>query len=228
MKPWIQRLLEDPHLAGGSHDQRVEDANLGLGWVYYALARVIRPKRAVVIGSYRGFSPLVFAKALVDNRLADDPDRGRVLFIDPSMVDDFWTHPEAVQSHFASHGIDNIDHRLMTTQEFVETEEYKRLDGVGLVFIDGYHTAEQAAFDFGAFEHCLSSGGMILLHDSVAAKTSTIYGPGREYQVTVVDFVAELKARSDLQVFDLPLDGGVTLVRRCDVPDRSGAIEGAD
>jgi hypothetical protein len=61
------------------HLQRVEDANLGLGWIYYGLARVIRPKTAVVIGLYRGFVPLVLGKALADNL-----DGSRVTFLDPS------------------------------------------------------------------------------------------------------------------------------------------------
>ena len=49
------------------HNQRAEDLNLGLGWLYYGLARLIHPKSAVVIGSYRGFVPLLLGRALRDN-----------------------------------------------------------------------------------------------------------------------------------------------------------------
>ena len=68
MTDWIARLLERPDLQGMGHGQRVEDLNLGLGWLYYALARLLRPRIVVVIGSYRGFAPLVFGRALADNQ----------------------------------------------------------------------------------------------------------------------------------------------------------------
>ena len=38
MKDWIAKLLDYRDLAGMGHLQRVEDANLGLGWIYYGLA----------------------------------------------------------------------------------------------------------------------------------------------------------------------------------------------
>jgi hypothetical protein len=66
---WIERLFEQRQLLQMGHAQRKEDLNLGLGWLYYALGRVTRPSKAVVIGSYRGFVPLVIAKALADKGL---------------------------------------------------------------------------------------------------------------------------------------------------------------
>jgi hypothetical protein len=55
---WIARLLADRGLRGQGHAQRVEDGNLGLGWIYYALGRLL-PRTVVVIGSLRGFTPLI-------------------------------------------------------------------------------------------------------------------------------------------------------------------------
>ena len=69
------------------HSQSPEDRNLGLGWLYYALGRTLRPKVAVVIGSWRGFVPLVIGKALQDNQIP-----GELIFIDPSLADDFWIY----------------------------------------------------------------------------------------------------------------------------------------
>src|SRR5437868_8053364 len=105
MKRWIEKLYEFPPLTKWGHLQTVEDANLGLGWIYYGLARVIRPKIVVVIGSYRGFVPLVLGKALADNR-----SDGRVIFIDPSLVDDFWKDPQSVRAHFADFDVPNVEH----------------------------------------------------------------------------------------------------------------------
>jgi hypothetical protein len=90
VEEWIERLFGAPAMTGWGHFQRVADKNLGLGWIYYALARVLRPATAVVIGSYRGFVPLVLGKALQDN------GGGEVIFVDPSLVDDFWKDPTAV------------------------------------------------------------------------------------------------------------------------------------
>jgi predicted O-methyltransferase YrrM len=118
---WIRRLFEDRPMTKMGHAQRTEDLNLGLGWIYYGLARVARPERIVVIGSYRGFAPMVFARALADN-----DEGGRVTFIEPSMVDDFWSDPAFVQAHFAAYGLDNIDHHWMTTQQFAQSAAYRR------------------------------------------------------------------------------------------------------
>ncbi len=212
MQDWIRRLYDDPQLLLKGHYQRAEDLNLGLGWVYYALTRVIRSQRAVVIGSWRGFVPIVLAKALSDNL-----EGGRLLFIDPSYADDFWKDPEAVRCYFHGSGLTNIDHRLMTTQQFMETSEYESLQDVGLVFIDGYHSPEQAAIDYAAFEDRMSPDGLILFHDSIWYSTANAY-PVKGFVHRVVDFISQLKERDDLQIFDLPFSGGVTMVRKAEIP----------
>jgi predicted O-methyltransferase YrrM len=209
MEDWIAKLFEIPALTKWGHFQRVADRNLGLGWIYYGLARVIRPKRVVVIGSYRGFVPMVLGKALVDNQ-----DGGEIVFIDPSLIDDFWKNSESVRDHFASFGLTNVRHFLMTTQEFAQSEAYRSLSELGIVFVDGYHSEEQARFDYGTFEGLLVPEGVILLHDTAHNDSTRIYGLGREYERRVKDFVDALKRKPELQVFDLPFDQGVTLVRK--------------
>ena len=59
---FIQKLFADREMLRMGHLQRTDDANLGLGWLYYAMGRIIRPEFAVVIGSYRGFTPRVIAR----------------------------------------------------------------------------------------------------------------------------------------------------------------------
>ena len=191
------------------HNQRHEDASLGLGWVYYALCRMVRPRHAVVIGSYRGFVPLVVGRAFQDNR-----EEGRVTFVDPSMVDGFWTDPASVRAHFERFGVGNVRHFRMTTQEFVGTEEYAGLGEIGLLFVDGYHTAEQARFDWEAFEGRLAPYGIALFHDSLVVRESAIYGADRPYRMTVKCLMDELRLDPALQVLDLPFGTGLTLVRK--------------
>ena len=220
---WIARLYDHPGLLSMGHNQRAPDLNLGLGWLYYALGRFVHPRRAVVIGSYRGFVPILLGKAFRDNG-----EPGRVTFVDPSMVDDFWKDPEATRAHFGSFGLDNVRHFPMTTQAFVETAEYRSLEEIGILFVDGYHTAEQARFDFRAFEGKLAPRGFALFHDSLVARRSEIYGPGRAYDMRVRDFVDELKRNPGLQVLDVPYGTGLTLVRKLGDPLPEPLLEGRE
>jgi predicted O-methyltransferase YrrM len=209
MHDWVAQLLGQPDLRRMGHGQRLDDLNLGLGWLYYALARIQRPRTAVVIGSFRGFVPLILGKALTDNL-----EKGEVHFIDPSFVDDFWKDAERVQAYFAGFGVHNIRHHLMTTQQFVLSEAYRSVKSGDLLFVDGYHSAEQARFDHEAFQDRLAAEGLVLFHDSSMVTTSRIYGLDRLYECRVMDYIDVLKADARWQVFDLPFAQGVTLVRR--------------
>jgi predicted O-methyltransferase YrrM len=220
MQDFVAKVLGEPDLRRMGHAQRADDLNLGLGWLYYALGRIVRPTKVLVIGSFRGFAPMIFAKAVADNL-----EGGEVTFVDPSLVDGFWRDPEAVRAHFAEFGITNIRHHLMTTQEFVETETYRALDGLGIVFVDGLHTEAQARFDFEAFKDKLAPEGIILLHDSRRIKLSTLYGEGKHYEHGVKHFTDHLKTVADYEAFDLPFGDGVTLVRRATVPEWAKAAE---
>jgi predicted O-methyltransferase YrrM len=204
---WIDRLFADGTLTQMGHGQSKEDSNLGLGWLYYALARIVRPSVAVVIGSWRGFVPLVLARALADNQAG-----GRVIFIDPSLVDDFWKDPATVDAYFSRFGVDNITHYRLTTEQFVASDAYAELSDVGLVFIDGHHSYHHARFDFEAFEPKLSERGFILMHDSAALDLSTIYGLDKPYVYQVKLLVDELRQKPHLQVLEVPFADGVTVV----------------
>jgi|SRR6185369_2288922 len=205
MHDWIANLFKHPGLLRMGHAQRADDMNLGLGWLYYALGRIVRPQRAVVIGSFRGFVPLVLGKALHDNL-----EPGEVIFIDPSRVDNFWKDAERVRGYFGSFGLDNVRHFCATTQEFVKTQAYRELGEIGLAFIDGYHSEEQARFDYEAFEALLASRAIVLFHDSMVVREDKIRGP-----MKVRFFIDELKGNPNLQCLDLPFGvAGLTLVRK--------------
>lgn len=209
MTDWVTTLLAEPSMLRMGHLQRAADDNLGLGWLYYALARALRPTTAVVIGSWRGFVPVILGRALAENL-----EGGTVWFVDPSLADDFWSDPATVDRHFRRFDVANVRHVCMTTQEFVASATYAALPPPGLVFIDGLHTAEQARVDWEAFAPRLAPGDVVCFHDSLTEKTSPMYGPERAYRCSVGAFLATLRTRPDLQVFDLPLGPGLTLVRR--------------
>jgi predicted O-methyltransferase YrrM len=208
LQAWIKTLFSDRKLLGMGHAQSRADGNLGLGWLYYSLARIQRASRIVVIGSYRGFVPMVLARALQDNR-----NGGIVDFIDPSLVDGFWKDPAGVQAHFARFGIDNIRHHLHTTQEFVATAAYRELRDIDMLFVDGYHSHAQAKFDHMAFADKLGADASVLFHDSTGNRESRIYGEDNRYTYSVKQYMDELKASPRLQVFDFDYASGVTLVK---------------
>jgi predicted O-methyltransferase YrrM len=209
LSAWIARVCAHPALLRMGHNQHAADQNLGLGWLYYALARLIQPRLVVVIGSWRGFVPLVLARACQDNRRA-----GQVVFIDPSLVDDFWRDPARTAAWFASFGLDNVEHHCLTTQDFVSTPAYRALGPVGLLFIDGYHTAAQACFDYQAFEALLEPRACVLFHDSMVERVSALYGQDRPYTMNVGSFIDELRRDGSLQLLDLPFGTGLTVLRR--------------
>jgi predicted O-methyltransferase YrrM len=205
---FIRKLLSDQDMLRMGHSQRAEDSNLGLGWLYYALGRIVRPSLAVVIGSFRGFSPAVIAKSLSDN-----VEGGEVVFIDPSMVDDFWVEPGTVAAHFRTFGVSNVRHYRSTTQAFVTSDAYEALKLVGLLMIDGLHTAVQARFDYLAFLDKLTPDSVTLFHDSVREKVSRVYGQDNPYTHTVCRFMERLRGTPGVEVLSLPFGDGITLVR---------------
>ncbi len=206
---WMDTLFANPEMMKMGHRQTLEDRNLGLGWLYYALIRIIRPSTVVCIGSWRGFAPITLGHGIKDNNAG-----GQVVFIDPSLADDQWADPDRTRAWFADFGLDNINHHCMTTQEFVDSEEYNALNEVDLLFVDGYHSAEQARFDHETFEHLLSEDAMILFHDSVRKTISRIYNRDDPYEHTVMEYMNQLKQQENLQVIDFFQGAGVTLVRK--------------
>lgn len=191
-------ILSHPDLTGMGHAQSAN--SIGLGWFYYAIARVIEPKTTIVIGSYRGFVPIILGQA-----------SEKVHFIDPSLVDDFWKKPQ--QDYFAKFNA-KIEHFLGTTQEFVQSDEYKKLKQVDLLFVDGLHTREQAKFDYEAFEPLFTDKSIALFHDSVRIRESKIYG--EPYIHTVKEYMDELRKDKSLQVLSLPYGDGITMVCKYD------------
>ena len=206
---WLEKLLSDPDMLEMGHGQTAEDLNLGLGWIYYSLARVYRPRRVVCIGSWRGFVPMLIARGMQDNLTP-----GSVTFIDPGLVDDHWQDADQVRVWFADHAVPNIQHYRMTTQQFVTTAVYQDLDNIDMLFVDGLHIQQQARFDHASFEHKMSPRSIALFHDSMTRFHSPIYGADRKYEFSVCDYITELKQRPDLQVMDLPFENGLTLVRQ--------------
>lgn len=201
----IGRLLDLERTDRMGHGVDAATLNLGLGWLYYALVRVYQPRHIVVIGSLRGFVPILLGKAAQENKTV-----GRVTFIDPGMVDDFWQNAEKVENHFADFGLRGIvRHHLCTTEQFVLSEAYEKLPNIGLLFVDGYHTADQARFDHHSFK--LKLFGPAVFHDSHSRVHSRMYKDA-PYHHSVHEYISELRASPDWDVLSVSLDQGVSIV----------------
>ncbi|MEA5474110.1 class I SAM-dependent methyltransferase [Synechococcus sp. CCY9201] len=203
----IAAMADNPDLWEMGHGQRQEVKDLGLGWTYYGLTRTLRPSFSIVIGSWRGFVPLLIGQAIQDNG-----NSGSLLFIDPSFVDNQWKDGRA-KDYFSSYGITCIEHRQQTSQEVIAEPEFSRM-AIDLLFIDGLHTEEQCRLEFESFLPRLTPGAIALFHDSHSQVISEIYGKEKSYAHTTWRYIEELRGRRDLQVFDLPIAQGVTLVQR--------------
>lgn len=204
---WIAKVLALPLLDKSGHGTDPKTGDLGLGWLYYAMGRILRPMNVVVIGSWRGFVPIMFGKALADNG-----DGSRVTFVDPSLADAFWEDAGTVLRHFQGFGLSNIDHYLKVTSEFVKGSKYQRLqkEGIGLLFVDGYHTEKHAQYDHEAFKDFLN--GPCMFHDSLSSQISNVYGKGHEYQHSVSRYLEKYR-QGKTNLLDFKAGNGLTILQ---------------
>ncbi|MBV6896578.1 class I SAM-dependent methyltransferase [Xanthomonas euvesicatoria] len=160
------------------------------------------PKNALIIGSGRGFVPILLAKALRDS------DGSQLSFVDPSFDDNFWKDKASVLAWFEEFGVaDYIKHFLMTTQEYVERYLQGNAPTIDFLFIDGDHTYKGAATDFKLLWPHLKKDAIVLAHDTVSRSRNPYWNGPRK---VLLELASE---RPDLQQFDLPYGAGLTLLR---------------
>ena len=183
--------------------QNTGSRDLGFGWMYYGMARNLRPDVAIVIGSARGFVPLCVARAL------QDAQHGEVVFIDPAYRGSgdpawdgrgHWEHATEVEKWFDLFGLSKrIAHLKMRSDDALPVvRELTTGKRVGLLVIDGAHTYEQSLRDFDSYTP-LMTDGVVLFHDATnpnCGVSSTLH---------------MLRSRG-LDVATLDLDAGLAIV----------------
>jgi predicted O-methyltransferase YrrM len=197
------------------HAEQRDQLNLGFGFLYYGLARSLRPKHVVVIGSGFGFSVVCLALALKDN------GRGRLSFVDPSysVITDGpfktvggmsqWSDPDKVRRHFSSFGVEDVvTHYRMRSEDFFMQYPASGRPPIDLAFIDGSHSFDDVKHDF---IECARHGGRnsyLLLHDT------NIYLREMVRHAGVKRWLKSVKsAREAFELVDFPLSSGLAVVR---------------
>ena len=155
------------------HHENPDHLNLGFGFLYYGIARALRPRHILVIGSGHGFSVVCLALGMKDN------GKGELTFVDPSysLLKDGpfktiggngkWDELEVVNAHFQRFGIEKIiTHYKFTSDEFFSSYEKFPLSKIDLAFIDGNHSYKNVKYDFLQTIRWSHKNTYIFLHDS--------------------------------------------------------------
>lgn len=196
------------------HNEKLENGNLGFGFLYYGLVRALRPRHVLVIGSGFGFSVVCLALGLKDNGL------GRLTFVDPSydVLRDgpfktvggrgMWGDPHAVRKHFSLFGVDEcLFHYRLTNREFFPRYEALGLPAVDIAFVDGNHSYENVRYDFMETLTRSRKHTYILLHDTNLYIRELIRNAG------VKKWLKGIRVRRDLfECIDFPFSSGVAMV----------------
>jgi predicted O-methyltransferase YrrM len=187
-----------------SQNESFTELNLGFGLIYYSMARNLRPKLTVCIGSGYGFSFITFAKGVMENR-----NNGKVILIEKSAVDKwmgcgYWSRPLPVTyALFESYGITNIEFLRMPAQEALEILR-SRQQRIDMLFHDSDHSYENVKLDFQSFSQLFNVGWAALFHDAISGLPSGVRR-----------FLKELNdTRPDLNIFLLPYSAGLALVQK--------------
>jgi predicted O-methyltransferase YrrM len=214
------RLLADilRHAKPLGHHEDPATLNLGFGFLYYALVRMLRPRHVVVVGSGYGFSVVCLALGLNDN------DGGALSFVDPSYSllrhgplhtvggASQWDDPESVRAHFGRFGVDDrVTHFKMTSAEFFAGYAARGLPGIDLAFIDGNHSYEDVRHDFLATLAHMRRNAYILLHDTNIYVREFLGHAGVKRWLKVIE-----REPARFQAVDFPFASGVALVRVLD------------
>jgi Methyltransferase domain len=198
----------------GRHED-AETLNLGFGFLYYGLARALRPKHVLVIGSGFGFSVVCFALGLKDNA------QGALTFVDPSysvLTDgpfrtiggtSQWDSSQKVRAHFRRFGVEAIvTHHRLTSEAFFADYADRGLPPIDVAFIDGNHSYAAVRHDFCAALRHAHRNSYILLHDTNIYVREILRHAGVKRWAKRV-----ARRREDFELLDFPLSSGVAVVR---------------
>jgi len=209
----LQRVLE--HAKPLGHHENAANLNLGFGFMYYGLVRMLRPQHVVVIGSGFGFSVACLSLGLRDN------GAGSLSFVDPSYSllkqgplntvggVSHWDDPAQVREHFRRFGVERlVTNFKLTSEEFFSGYAERGLPQIDLAFIDGNHSYAAVRNDFLATLRHTHRNTYLLLHDTNIYVRELVRHAGVKRWLKRV-----ARAEEHFEVIDFPFSSGVALVR---------------
>lgn len=208
IKKDIAKFLIDKYDGNQGQNIDLKNGSLGFGLLHYALVQNLKPKNILVVGSLKGYVPMMIASACRDIGF------GKVDFVDAAYdeIDEgqnwqgigFWkkTNPK---DHFAKVGVDKyITTHLMTTLEFAKKYQSKKYQ---YIYIDGDHSYKGVKLDYKLFYPRLEKEGFMSFHDVVASGQLT----GGDYGVK--KFWQELGVKEKI-VFPFPKNSGLGILQK--------------
>lgn len=197
------------------HYHKKQNLNLGFGFIYYGVARALRPKHTVIIGSGYGFSVVCLALAMKDNGV------GSLTFVDPaySLLKDgppktlggrgTWKSESAVRDHFRRFGVkDIVSHYKMRNDEFFPSYSDLDLPPIDLRFIDGSHVYDNVKYDFVKMLERSRKNTYLFLHDTNIYVGEFLDHSGVKRWMKILK-----REESAFEVINFPFSSGVALVR---------------
>lgn len=204
--------------------------NLGFGFIFYSMARAIRPRKTIVIGSKAGFSVVCFALGLKDNEghtiksvncydteIQSNNQKPILHFIDPSYSKDkgdkshwygigFWDEADKVQKHWEKFKVEEfVEHYKLPSREYLKDKNC--LSQVDLLYIDGDHSYEGILHDFNEYHRILRKDAIIIAHDVDPALQDFDSETGGYQALCDLD-------RSKFEIFRLPIYPGLAIAKK--------------
>ena len=188
---------------------RHTDFHSGLGdscYLLYGLARSMKPKICVEIGSARGKSACYVGMALKEN------GGGKLIAIDPHTQTDWNDSKSNKTLSIMRHNIrkfgleDQIEIKQQTSSEAASSWPHP----IDMIFIDGDHTYEGVKRDWELFLPYLTEFGIVIFHDT--AWDLPAYHKDSRSDMGVPRFLEELR-RDGYPVITINRDYGVSLVQ---------------
>jgi len=197
------------------HNQKPQNLNLGFGFIYYGVARALRPKHTIIIGSGYGFSVVCLALAMKDNGV------GSLTFVDPSysLLKDgplktlggrgAWNSESEVRDHFRRFGVESlVAHYKMRNDEFFQSYADLGLPPIDLGFIDGSHAYDAVKYDFVSMLKHSHKNTYLFLHDTNIYVREFLHHSGVKRWMKMLK-----REESAFEVINFPFSSGVALVR---------------